>query len=79
MVGKENMPKTLDKFQEIRYNDEKECRCLQTTVADKRISNDIKSGKYSLKINDDKQAKHFLNNGKYNEIRRFTKILGKRH
>ncbi|MBR0189025.1 MAG: hypothetical protein IJQ23_01410 [Clostridia bacterium] len=67
VVGKENMPKTLDKFQEIRYNDEKEYRRIQTTVSDKRISDDIKGGKYSLKINDEKQAKHFLNSEKYKE------------
>ena len=29
IIGKENMPKTLDKFQEIRCNDEKEYRALQ--------------------------------------------------
>ena len=72
------MPETLDKFQELRYNDEKEYRSLQSRVADGRVSNDIRSGKYSLELNVNKQNKHFKEHANYKEGNRYLTISAKK-
>ncbi|OCN00753.1 hypothetical protein A7X67_08235 [Clostridium sp. W14A] len=60
---KNNSPQTFAEFQNLKYNSSEKWNGLKQAVADQRIRNDIKAGKYPVKINPDKQARHLHGDG----------------
>ena len=62
-VLKENSPKSFAEFQNLKYNDLDKWNGLKQAVTDQRTRNAIKGGKYSLRVNPDKQARHMQGNG----------------
>ncbi len=57
--------KTFDLFKNLKYNKPSEYAKLLDGSAQKYISNEIKSGKYSLYIEEGKQQKHYLEHKNY--------------
>lgn len=62
-VLKENSPKSFADFQNLKYNDAEKWNGLKQAVVEQRTRNDIKAGKYPLKLNPDKQARHLHGKG----------------
>lgn len=59
-IGAENLPKTLEKFQEIKYNksDQREFERLKNSVSNEKIRKTLGTNELPLKIHTDKQGKH---------------------
>lgn len=51
VLGKENMPVSVAKFQDMKYNDSERYDELKLNYKDKKLQQEIRSGAYNLKIN----------------------------
>ncbi len=58
VVGTENMPKTLDKFQKMKYNNTKQFNVLNRTVLDERTRRKIGTADFPITLHEDRQGKH---------------------
>lgn len=66
IVGKKELPKTFDEFQEMKYNNPKEFEVLKTTYEDEKLKRSIKEN-YNLKINQGHQDKHIKTANNYRQ------------
>lgn len=71
ILGKENAPKSLEEYQNIKYNNGEQWKALRISYLDKKIQNKILSGAYNLTINPDKQGKHILGHVGYKDGRSY--------
>lgn len=62
-ILKENSPKSFAEFQNLKYNNIGEFENLKHAVTDQKTRSAIKGGKYPLKVNPEKQARHMQGNG----------------
>lgn len=70
VLGKENMPVSIAKFQDMKYNDSERYDELKLNYKDKKLQQEIRSGAYNLKING-QQNKHILGHHDYIEGRSY--------
>lgn len=70
VLGKENMPVSVAKFQDMKYNDSERYDELKLNYKDKKLQQEIRSGAYNLKING-QQNKHILGHHDYIEGRSY--------
>ena len=61
----ENVPKTLDEFQRMKYTGGEKWNTLNLRYRDERLKESIRTGKYDLTVNPEKQARHMLDNPGY--------------
>jgi SPP1 gp7 family putative phage head morphogenesis protein len=73
VLGKE-IPKSFDKFQEVKYNNINEWDKLKVAYKDQNIRNTIKSNELPKDILIGKQGKHILGHNNYIEGRSYMKI-----
>ncbi|QLL78043.1 hypothetical protein GTO87_05130 [Ligilactobacillus saerimneri] len=64
ILGPDNVPPSLPKFQELKYNNSEKYKKLKTEYKDTIIQNDIRNGKYNLKISG-QQNKHIFGHHDY--------------
>lgn len=60
-----NAPKSLEEFQNIKYNNADKWSGLNIAYQDERLKERIRSGEYDLTINPEKQARHMLGSNGY--------------
>lgn len=72
MLGSQ-APKSFEKFQDLKYNDDESWRNLKTVY---RVKNDIQSGRKKLKIETGQQNKHIQGTNEYNQYAQKLKELG---
>lgn len=70
VLGKDNMPVSVAKFQDMKYNDSERYDELKLNYKDKKLRQEIRSGAYNLKING-QQNKHILGHHDYIEGRSY--------
>ena len=70
VLGKDNMPVSVAKFQDMKYNDSERYDELKLNYKDKKLQQEIRSGAYNLKING-QQNKHILGHHDYIEGRSY--------
>lgn len=70
-LGKENSPKSLEEYQDIKYNDGNEWNALKIAYRDKKLQSRILNGEYNLTIHEGKQGKHIINHNNYIEGRSY--------
>lgn len=70
VLDKENMPVSVAKFQDMKYNDSERYDELKLNYKDKKLQREIRSGAYNLKING-QQNKHILGHHDYIEGRSY--------
>lgn len=70
VLDKENMPVSVAKFQDMKYNDSERYDELKLNYKDKKLQQEIRSGAYNLKING-QQNKHILGHHDYIEGRSY--------
>lgn len=73
VLGSENVPKSFDKWQDLKYNNSTEWTDLKLSYKDKNLQNKIQS-EYKLNILDGKQGKHILGHNNYVEGRSYLTI-----
>lgn len=73
VIGKENVPKTFDGFQNLKYNTISEWANTKLLYADKRLQNKIRNT-YNLEILEGKQGKHILGHNNYIEGRSYLTV-----
>ena len=74
VLGRENVPKTFDLFQQTKYNEDKtEYDALKLSYADKRLQKRIQSS-YNLTIHEGKQGKHILGHNNYIDGRSYITV-----
>ncbi len=73
VIGKENMPKTFDAFQNLKYNNISEWAETKLLYADKNLQNKIRNT-YNLEILEGKQGKHILGHNNYIEGRSYLTV-----
>lgn len=73
ILGKKNVPKTFDEFQNIKYNKTNKYEELKLLYADTELKNKIRNT-YNLKILEGKQGKHILGHNNYIEGRSYLTI-----
>ncbi len=73
VLGKE-IPKSFDKFQELKYNNNEEWNKLNLAYKDQNIRNHIKSDELPKEILIGKQGKHILGHNNYIEGRSYMSI-----
>ena len=73
IIGKENMPKTFDGFQNLKYNTISEWADTNLLYADKSLQNKIRDT-YNLEILAGKQGKHILGHNNYIEGRSYLTV-----
>ncbi len=73
VIGQENMPKTFDAFQDLKYNDISGWAELKLSYKDKNLQNKIRSD-YNLTILEGKQGKHILGHNNYTEGRSYITV-----
>ena len=73
VLGRENMPKSFDKWQELKYNDSEKYAEYKLSYADKNLQNKIR-GEYNLTILEGKQGKHILGHNNYREGRSYITV-----
>lgn len=73
VIGKENIPKTFDAFQDLKYNDISGWAELKLSYKDKNLQNKIRSD-YNLTILEGKQGKHILGHNNYIEGRSYLTV-----
>lgn len=61
----EDAPKSLEEFQQIKYNNADKWAALQLERYKADIRSDIRAGKYDLTFNYEKQSRHLLDNTGY--------------
>lgn len=61
----ENAPKSLEEFQQIKYNNADKWAALRLERYKADIRSDIRAGKYELTFNYEKQSRHLLDNAGY--------------
>lgn len=71
--GKENLPKTFDLFQDLKYNDSEKWDELKLSYKDTKLQNKIRS-EYNLVIHEGKQGKHILGHNNYTDGRSYLTI-----
>ncbi len=74
VVGEKNMPKSLETFQEIRYNDDKQYRALQFEVQKGRIGEKIGSDELPLTVRKEKQCNHIKGSNAYIKGKSFLNV-----
>lgn len=74
VLGKKDLPETLDKFQEMKYNQSNDFARLQTRYKDTKLQKRIRSGEYDLTIHEGKQGKHIQGHNNYIEGRSYLTI-----
>lgn len=70
VLDKENMPVSVAKFQDMKYNDVERYNKLKINYEDEKLKREIRSGTYNLKING-QQNKHILGHHDYIEGRSY--------
>ncbi|MDY3030329.1 MAG: polymorphic toxin type 50 domain-containing protein [Clostridia bacterium] len=73
MLGRKNMPKSFDKWQDLKYNDSEKYAEYKLSYADKNLQNKIR-GEYNLTILEGKQGKHILGHNNYREGRSYITV-----
>ena len=68
------MPKTVDEFQEIKYNNQKEFAILKNAVSDVEIREKIGTDEYPTSIQADKQGKHIQGHKNFIEGRSYLSV-----
>ncbi len=64
VLGAENVPKTLEKFVEIKYNGDNTINDLKLAYKDKKLQDKIRN-EYNLTILEGKQGKHIIGHNNY--------------
>lgn len=65
IVGKENMPKDLDSFQKIKYNQSKALEVLEFNVFQENVRKLLNTERYPLVLHNDAQGKHIKTHKNY--------------
>lgn len=73
VLGAENVPKTLDKFIDVKYNDGEKYAELKQLYRDRKIQNKIRN-EYNLIIHEGKQGKHIVGHNNYKTGRSYMTI-----
>lgn len=72
VLGK-NVPRSLDKFQDLKYNEGSEWVKLKISYDDKLLQKEIRET-YNLKIHEGRQGKHILGHNNYIEGRSYLNV-----
>ena len=72
VLGK-NVPRSLDKFQDLKYNEGEKWIDLKTAYDDKLLQKEIRET-YNLKIHEGRQGKHILGHNNYIEGRSYLTV-----
>lgn len=73
IIGK-NIPKSIDKFQDLKYNNSEEYNKVKILYKDQKLKNDIKSDKYKKNIDLGKQGKHIIGHNNFKEGKSYLTI-----
>lgn len=71
VLGDEFIPASLDKFQEMKYNDDEKWNKLKVKYVDVKLQNQIVSGDYNLSLREGQQGKHLVGHNNYIEGRSY--------
>ncbi len=75
VIGKENMPETLEKFQELKYNKDKQrFTSLQVGVADEKVRRKLGSAELPLTIQADKQGRHIKGHKNFTDDKSYLAV-----
>ncbi len=74
ILGKKNMPKNLDEFQKLKYNDSEGWGNLKLNYSDEKLKNKLRSDETSKNIEIGKQGKHIRGHNNYIEGRSYLTI-----
>lgn len=74
IIGAENMPEDVDKFQDIRYNNLNKYTALKIAISDAEIREKIGGYKYPLTVQQDKQGKHIKGHRNYIEGKSYLAV-----
>lgn len=67
-----NTPKSIEEFQNLKYNNDEDWKNLKTTY---KVKNDIQSGRKNLGINKGQQNKHIERTNEYNQyVQKFKEL-----
>lgn len=72
----EDAPKTFADFQQMKYTDSEAWDALKLAQRDAQLQADIRTGKYNLTINPEKQARHIMGTDGYIPGRSYLTIDG---
>lgn len=70
VLGKENMPTSLSKFQDMKYNDSEKFNDLKLHFKDNKLQKEITES-YNLTLREGQQGKHILGHNNYLEGRSY--------
>lgn len=75
IIGKENMPKTLAEFQQMKYNkDKQQYKTLQIAVDDERVRRKLGTDELPLTIQADKQGKHIKGHKNFTDDKSYLAV-----
>lgn len=66
LIGKDNIPKTFDEFQNLKYNDSEKWEELKLLYQDEKLKKNIREN-YNLSIHQGSQDKHILETNNYKQ------------